>query len=128
MSTNDIKARAVLSPDARSADREQGPERPKGPLTDATLRTGRPGKARYDQPDRDGLVLRVGTRGSMTWTLTHRAAGGRAPRFQSSSGKGDAGPGLFVCCNSGRQGGTYNRPSAARALAQLVVSRRSATP
>jgi hypothetical protein len=44
MSTNDIQTRAVRSPDARPADPERGPERPKGPLTDATLRTGRPGK------------------------------------------------------------------------------------
>jgi hypothetical protein len=70
VSTNDTKPRAVGCADAPPA----GPasDHPKGPLTDSKRRTVRPGKARYDLPDRDGLVLRVGTKGSMTWRQARR--------------------------------------------------------
>ena len=45
------------------------------PLTDTKLRTVRATGVRFDLPDRQGLALRVGASGSMTWTLTYRVAG-----------------------------------------------------
>lgn len=55
------------------------------PLTDSKLRAVRPNGTRYELPDRHGLALRVGSNGSMTWTLTYtvrgsgQAAGGPVP-------------------------------------------------
>lgn len=74
MSTNDTKPRAVGSTGVRAPDADQAPDRPKGPLTDTKLRAVRPTGKRFELPDRDGLALRVGAKGSMTWTLTYRVA------------------------------------------------------
>jgi integrase len=45
------------------------------PLSDSKLRGLRATGARFELPDRDGLVLRVGANGSMTWTLTYTVRG-----------------------------------------------------
>jgi len=75
MSLTDTKPREVRSTRARPLDPDQPAGRPKGPLSDTKLRAVRPTGERFDLPDRDGLVLRVGTKGSMTWTLTYRVTG-----------------------------------------------------
>ena len=45
------------------------------PLTDSKLRAVRPNGTRYELPDRQGLALRVGSTGSMVWTLTYTVRG-----------------------------------------------------
>ena len=55
------------------------------PLSDAKLRTVRPTGDRFELPDREGLSLRVGIKGTMTWTLTYRVRG-----------QGEAGEGRVV--------------------------------
>lgn len=48
------------------------------PLTDTKLRAVRATGARYELPDRDGLSLRVGSSGAMTWCLTYTVRGASA--------------------------------------------------
>jgi integrase len=142
MSTDDTKPRAVRSTGVRAPDADQAPDRPKGPLTDTKLRTVRPGKVRYDLPDRDGLTLRVGTKGSMTWTLTYRVAGageagnGRAARLAGAKRRmtlgeypamslGEARGAALVARRAARQGTDPNearRALAAPAAAPVTVS------
>jgi integrase len=45
------------------------------PLSDSKLRGVRGTGARFELPDREGLALRVGANGSMTWTLTYTVRG-----------------------------------------------------
>lgn len=44
-------------------------------LTDTKLRALKPSGTRFELPDRDGLVLRVSKRGSMTWAVSLRVSG-----------------------------------------------------
>lgn len=102
------------------------------PLSDTKLRAVRPTGARFELADRDGLALRVGAGGAMTWTLTYRVRGqgeaseGRVARLASSKRRMTLGAYPAMSLSEARRAAVTARSQAAQGVDPGAAQRAQA--